>query len=168
MTQEDPALKKTSSASYKYKEWYKDKAGRKEICLYDLDQLALILLEPSGVFYFNQVGGHSCYQNFVEGIFSFVSDPVKKLHNIIAEYMLYKNGLAVEDADFLDKQFEQFDEVKYLRVDRTRLGDSVEAWVYVDIDQALVGEPKDYSEYYNMAFKGFGCTKGLLTWDNSD
>jgi hypothetical protein len=142
--------------------------SRKEICLYDLDRLGLILSEPSGVFYHNQVCGHSCLQKFEEGIFSYIRDDGNELHKTVSEYMLYKDRLTPEDADFLDDQFIQSSDAKYLRIDRNRLNDSMEAWVYVTIDQSLTGELKDESVYYNTAFKGFTCARAVLTWDNSD
>jgi hypothetical protein len=141
---------------------------RKEICLYDLDRLGLILLEPSEVFYYNQVYGHSCLQKFEEGIFSYIRDDGNELYKGISEYMLNKDRILPEDADFLDNQFIQSSDAKYLRIDRCRLNDSMEAWVYVIIDQLFNNSPKDESAYYNTAFKGFTCTKAVLTWDNSD
>jgi hypothetical protein len=141
---------------------------RKEICLYDLNRLGLILLEPSGVFYYNQVCGHSCLQKFEEGIFSYIRDDGQELYKSVSEYLLYKNSLATGDADFIDSQFIQSCDAKYLRVDRNRLGNSMEAWVYVIIDQSLNDDMKNESVYYNTAFKGFACTGAVLTWDNSD
>jgi hypothetical protein len=145
---------------------------KKEICLYDLDRLGLILLEPSGVFYYNQVCGHSCLQKFEEGIFSYILDDGQELYKAVSECLLYKNNLTPEDADFLDNQFIQCD-AKYLRVDRNCLGNSMEAWVYVTIDQCSIEQSfndnlKNESVYYNTAFKGFTCTGAVLTWDNSD
>jgi hypothetical protein len=141
---------------------------RKEICLYDLDRLGLILLEPSGVFCYNQVCGHSCLQKFEEGVFSYVRDDGNELYKEVSEYLLYKDSLTPEDADFLDSQFIQSYDTKYLRVDRNRLDDSMEAWVYVTVDQSLINNLKNESVYYNTAFKGFTCTGAVLTWDNSD
>ena len=33
---------------------------KREVCLYGLEQLALIIKSKSGVYYFNQAGGYSC------------------------------------------------------------------------------------------------------------
>jgi hypothetical protein len=141
---------------------------RKEVCLYDLDCLGLILLDPSGVFYYNQACGHSCLQKFEEGVFSYIRDEGNKLHKAISEYMLNKDRILPEDADYLDDQFTRSWDAKYLRIDRNRLNDSMEAWIYVTIDQSLTDSLKDESVYYNTAFKGFTCAKAVLTWDNSD
>jgi hypothetical protein len=146
---------------------------RKEICLYNLDRLGLILSEPSGVFYYNQVCGHACLQKFAEGVFSYIRDDGNELYKAVSKSMLYKDHLTIEDTDFLDSQFIQSFNAKYLRVDRNRLDDSMEAWVYVTIDQPSIGQSfndslKSESVYYNTAFKGFTCTGAVLTWDNSD
>jgi hypothetical protein len=141
---------------------------RKEICLYDLDRLGLILLEPSGVFYYNQVCGHSCLQKFEEGFFSYIRDDGHELYKAVSEYLLYKSPLTPEDADFLDSQFMQSFDAKYLKVDRDRLNESMEAWVYVIIDQSLNNNLESESAYYNTAFKNFTSTGAVLTWDNSD
>jgi hypothetical protein len=130
-------------------------------------------LEPSGVFYYNQVCGHSCLQKFEEGVFSYIRDDGNELYKTVSEYLLYKDRLAPEDADFLDGQFIRSSDTKYLRIDRNRLNDSMEAWVYVTIDQRSINQPfddnfKGESVYYNTAFKGFTCTGAVLTWDNSD
>jgi hypothetical protein len=82
--------------------------------------------------------------------------------------MQYKYCLTSKDADFLDAQFMQSFDAKYLRVDRSRLDGSMEAWVYVTADQSFNGNVKDESVYYNTAFKGFTGTGAVLTWDNSD
>jgi hypothetical protein len=141
---------------------------RKEICLYDLDRLGLILLEPSGIFYHNQICGHACLQRFEEGFFAYIRDDGKELYKAVSEYTLYKDHLTPEDADVLDGQFIQSFDAKYLRVDRSRLNDSMEAWVYVTIDQSFNDNIKDESVYYNTAFKGFTSSRAVLTWDNSD
>jgi hypothetical protein len=57
---------------------------------------------------------------------------------------------------------------KYLKVDRSRLNDSMEAWIYVTIDQSFNDSIKDESVYYNTAFKGFASSRAVLTWDYSD
>jgi hypothetical protein len=146
---------------------------KKEICLYDLDRLGLVLLEPSGVFYYNQVCGHACLQKFAEGVFSYIRDDGNELHKTVSEYLLNKDRLTPEDADFLDGQFMRSSDAKYLRVDRNRLDNSMEAWVYVAIDQCSIEQSlsnglKNESVYYNTAFKGFSCAGAVLTWDNSD
>ena len=96
----------------------------------------------------------SCLQKFEEGIFSYIRDDGNELHKVISEYMLYK--------------FTRSFDAKYLRIDRSRLNDSMEAWVYVIIDQSFNANMEGESVYYYTAFKGFACTRAVLTWDNSD
>jgi hypothetical protein len=125
---------------------------RKEICLYDLDRLGLILLEPSGAFYYNQVCGHSCLQNFAEGIFSYIRDDGNALYKIVSEYVLYKSCLTPEDADFLDSQFVQSADATYLRVDRNRLDDSIIPEITrLAVEEYSVTEEKALDMFYTSA-----------------
>ena len=68
-------------------------------------------------------------------------------------------GLDLEDADFIDSVLDAW-RYRYIRVDRDRLKESIEAWVWVvltpDSEPAL--------------FRGFEPypRPGILTWANSD
>ena len=133
--------------------------GGKTVCLYNLSGLGLILEdESSDITYFNQVAGHCCGQRYAKGIFVFVDDDPQKLHDVVAHNMTNKWTLSVEDADFLDAIFADSDSAKHLSVDRTRLKQSAEAWVYVKIDLNVENE----------SYTGFNAESGILTWDNSD
>ena len=147
---------------------------KKQIRLYSLNQLALILSEPSGIYYYNQVGGHACYQEEAEGILVFVEDDCKNLYKRITEYSIEDHGrwlteLKEEDADHFDSLFRWAYEsliMRFaLRIDRTKLKESKEAWVHVILEH-------DIPEYRPMPnefnFTGFHCKNGILTWDNSD
>lgn len=61
---------------------------------------------------------------------------------------------------------------RMLSVDRYKLNESVEAWIYVDISprEELVKEIEEKGEevYPMYEFIGFGRCKGVLTWNNSD
>ena len=101
------------------------------------------------------------------------------------------NGIDEESASFIDGLLHRMRETRFLTVDRSRLHDSHEAWVYVDIaDQPL--EPVTYGSATNLGLTdagrdekdsghshlpmpailymifGFGASKGVLTWSNSD
>ena len=133
--------------------------GGKTVCLYNLSRLGLILEdESSEVTYFNQVAGHSCSQRYAKGVFVFVDDEPPKLYKTIAPYMTNRYTLSVEDADFLDAAFADSDCATHLSVDRTKLEESAEAWVYVKIDP----------DVENLSYTGFNAGAGILTWDNSD
>ena len=135
------------------------KPGGKTVCLYGLSVLGLILEDASSdVTYFNQTTGFSCHQRKTKGVFVFVDDDVKELYNVIALYMTNKEKLSVEDADFLDTAFTSSYGAKHLSVDRTKLGESGEAWIYVKIDPHVE----------NGSYAGFSAETGILTWDNSD
>jgi hypothetical protein len=68
-------------------------------------------------------------------------------------------GLDREDADLIDRVLRDC-HVAGIVVDRTRLGDSHEAWVHVVIEGEADGS----------SFTGFGPypRAGILTWPNSD
>ena len=90
--------------------------------------------------------------------FVFVDDEPPKLYKAIAPYMTNRYTLSVEDADFLDAAFADSDCATHLSVDRTKLEESAEAWVYVKIDP----------DVENWSYTGFNAGAGILTWDNSD
>jgi hypothetical protein len=139
---------------------------RKEVCLYELPCLGLIIEESSGVFYYNQCGGHCCFQNFAEGILSIIRE-YKGAYKTIADYTENKEHLTLEDADFIDKELSKHEETSFLTVDRTMLEESMEAWIYVNINEGEASEVAK-GDMWNAAFKNFTSTKGVLTWENSD
>jgi hypothetical protein len=133
--------------------------GGKTVCLYCLSGLGLILEdESSEVTYFNQVAGHFCSQRYAKGTFVFLDDDPPSLYKIIVPYMTNRYTFSVEEADFLDAAFANSDCAKHLSVDRTKLEESAEAWVYVKIDPDIE----------NWSYAGFNVEMGILTWDNSD
>jgi len=115
--------------------------------LYDLKQPALIFLNEPGPLYRNQTGGVSCYQSEERGALlpvpNYVVDSLpRRLKNYIR--------LSHEDADKIDDIWSRMQGLGNLTVDRKRLGESGEAWVYVHID-----------------FRGYS-GPAVLTWENSD
>ena len=135
-------------------------SSKKEIQLYTLEQLALILDVPSDICYINQTSGILCKHRAADGVLVFVDDCGKRLHDKIYEYMENRGELSEKDADYLDSLFMEKYTEQFFTVDRTRLKFSDEAWLYVCIDQARAKE-------FNL-FSGFSATHGVLTWDNSD
>ena len=135
----------------------------KTVSLYHLRQLGLIILEPSGILYYNQVGGTLCYQEYAEGILTFPYDPDGKLKEFLAECMLdisSSNPITAKDADYIDALFENSCGAVPLKVNRDKLNQSYEAWLHVSID---------YSEkYWNRMHTGFSRVEGILTWENSE
>jgi len=133
--------------------------NEKIISLYNLSELGLILEDTtSNVVYLNQTGGLLCHQRYARGIFVFVENWNKSLLKIIAPYMENVVGLTAKDADFLDAAFADTDNADHISVDRTKLEQSAEAWIFVKIN------PDAGSDYYS----GFSAKAGILTWENSD
>ncbi|MDU0200831.1 MULTISPECIES: DUF6210 family protein [Paenibacillus] len=131
----------------------------RKVCLYGLEQLALIIKTKSGVFYYNQVGGYSCLQPSVEGILTILDDDTKQLLKDLSNFCLNKTKLTIEDANFLDDFFRTNKVGKFLSIDREKLDDSMEAWLNVIID----------IETIDKAFiNRFDEDEGILTWSNSD
>jgi hypothetical protein len=143
-------------------------AVRKEVCLYDLTTLGLIISESSGVFYYNQCGGLSCMHNYEEGIFTFIYGAPHTLYKRIADYTVdMMDGLKPEDADFIDSVLAKYTETNFLSVDRSMLDKSMEAWIYVNIDEEKIRNTTG-RDSWRIGFKGFSSSKGVLTWENSD
>ena len=146
---------------------------KKVVNLLPLKQLALILHEPTGIYYSNQAGGMMCYHPETEGVLVFVGDRFDRLYDKLSHsyFHLYDDtdGLKKEDADYLDSIFMR--KAKYLRVDRSKLEESMEAWIHVVFEP---GFPKIERDIHSMFSglspfcSGFDCKSGILTWDNSD
>jgi hypothetical protein len=123
-----------------------------QISLYSLEQAAVILLSEDGVVYSNQAGGSACMQPREKGFLIPISNdpPLADLHKSSLPFKLMEVcrdliGIDSEVADALDSVLAA--ELEYpILVDRSRIGESMEAWVYVLFDER----------------------KGLLTWPNSD
>jgi hypothetical protein len=64
-------------------------------------------------------------------------------------------------ADYIDGFLVKDGYTRFLRVDRSRLEESHEAWIYVDV----LAEEGDRRL---ALISGFSATKGILTWPNSD
>lgn len=146
----------------------------KRIILYDLEEPMLLISAKSGVLYQNQAGGNLCYQMELEGVLMPLgistanSSSIEKL-NFSSE----KKGISRDVADAIDDILSSETETKFLRVDRERMHESMEAWIYVrvtssqgdfsTIESALLthNTPLSYSF-------GFGLCSGVLTWPNSD
>jgi hypothetical protein len=164
------------------------------IRLYESGGLGLIVLFPSGVLYSNQVGGYSCRQPEAEGVYLPIVDEVVNqeapLHKYFTGPKLFgacANGIDNEDADVIDEILHSQSLTAFISVDRSKLKESCEAWVYVKIANQLPERPVSYSsgvgktasgltitddEYpsgiYMYSLYGFGECTGILTWNNSD
>lgn len=136
------------------------------IKLYDTEEAGYIILYPSGVYYTNQAGGYACLQPFEEGVYVPSNNITFKLEDKLSEYFTgekWKGMCAYEidkdDADFIDGLLKECYPTRFLTVNRERLGDSVEAWIYVKGVCAEENIP---------IISGFGEFEAVLTWLNSD
>jgi hypothetical protein len=135
----------------------------RRVVLWNVEGVVAIVLERSGVTYTNQTCGHVCMQPEAEGILVPFNDdapldePDRALHYRLARTLESAHWLTPELADQVDSVLAGSPETRGATVDRSRLRDSHEAWVYVD----LRADACDL-------LTGFGSTKAVLTWPNSD
>lgn len=143
--------------------------NKPRIMVWGLNQAGLIILGKSGVIYHNQTGGNNCMQRCEEGYLVPLADcylveesPVETYQCPI-ERSLRKmdwwpgRGIDEERASQIDDLLRSSGYTKGLSVDRQRMHESEEAWVYVNV------QPAELAEY-----SGFGSCKGVLVWMNSD
>jgi hypothetical protein len=146
----------------------------KRIILYDLEEPMLLISAKSGVLYQNQAGGNLCYQMEFEGVLMPLGISTANSRSIgKLNFSSEKKGISRDVADAIDDILSSETETKFLRVDRERMHESMEAWIYVrvtssqgdfpTIESALLtrNTPLSYSF-------GFGLCSGVLTWPNSD
>lgn len=143
-------------------------ANRPKIDLY-LNQAGVIILFKSGVIYQNQTCNTACMQRCEEGILLLVCYAYlvaalpEPLYLCPIESGLKKmewgpvEGIDEKRASEIDDLLQSESPTKHITVDRSRLNESEEAWVYVTL------EPGEYGFY-----QGFGSCKGVLVWGNSD
>lgn len=131
--------------------------------------LGLIVLQPSGVFYTHETGGYACYHDKAEGVFAPIhQDNEDNQESMLIDYFTgpkwngwCSDSIDEETAGYVDYVLSLSPSTSYLKVDRTRLGNSREAWIHVD-----VVEPTEDPEL--SPIHGFGECKGILVWSNSD
>jgi hypothetical protein len=129
------------------------------IRIWETHSLGLILIRETGVIVVNQTNGVACQQSEAEGIYVPLQTDAQEIEEFFAGYERLDNAAA----DFLDEYFRRdgHGNLRFLSVDRARLNESLEAWVYVNVAQPD-GDPR-----LNL-IQGFGKTGGILTWSNSD
>ncbi len=166
------------------------------IQLYDAIGIGLIIKYPSGVRYSNQVGGVACLQWEAEGVYVPLYNDIIPQEQMLRDHFTghkWKgacfNGIDTETADYIDDILQANITTRFIRVDRNRLDESVEAWIHVLIsappDKHIVNYDEDKgigvsSDGDTMHDKdhampvllypifGFGESYGILTWTNSD
>ncbi|RKI44559.1 hypothetical protein D7Y27_13325 [Corallococcus sp. AB004] len=139
------------------------------IRLYDSASVGLILLWPTGILYSNQAGGSFCLQPQAEGAFLPLVDELVAQAELLRQHFTgpkwrgaCANGLDEETAQEVDRILGLSFVTRDLgvRVDRARLGESHEAWVYVEVP----AQPENGS----VCLERIPASQGILTWPNSD
>src|SRR5262249_24428997 len=134
------------------------------ILLYGLHSVGLIIPCSSGVIYQNQTGGYSCSQDTVEGVFlPLYCEPISHYPELYNYFYKGKwegncaNGIDEETANFIDATLSRLPGHSGIKVDRSCMPDSHEAWVHVTVaDPSTIG-----------LLEGFGPLQAILTWPNS-
>jgi hypothetical protein len=176
--------------------------GQPVISLYGLEGLALIVECPSGVLYTKQAGGTFCMHPIAEGVLVPLGSECRLQEKLAALFARQAIQLKPAHADALDIILRMPEEpyvvtpTFFLEVDRGRLDESMEAWLYVTIlacpEEHMVGfaldrdgnlsgaqtlsgrawSPDDQPELGPHAslypLSGFGRRSAVLTWPNSD
>lgn len=140
------------------------------VLLYSLFEPALVIAWKSGVVYQNQVRGTFCDQLELEGILApldFEPSEVEELMRITTE----QYSISEELADQIDAMLHRRLSIKFISVDRERLKESCEAWVFVKLgampaEDSCDSYPRE-DNYYGDLFGFAGC-RAVLTWANSD
>ncbi len=140
--------------------------------LYDLAGTALVIPHATGIIYSNQAGGHACLQPKAEGFLVPIANDVglapthdfRSPENDLFKYFtnLHSCGapLTETDAQKIESIMHKLPMWDGLSVDRDRLDDSVEAWVFVTIAE---------TEQKPILVNGLSYPlSAILTWTNSD
>jgi hypothetical protein len=176
--------------------------GKPVISLRGLDQLALIVEHPSGVLYTSQAGGVSCMHPVTEGVLVPIGSGCRveeKLEAFFAENAMPQLPAHADALDWIlrtpDKPY-VVTPTFFLEVDRSRLHESMEAWLFVTVvacpDEHMISfssdrdgrlsniwtlsgrawSPDDQPELgphpTGYPLTGFGRRSAVLTWPNSD
>lgn len=144
--------------------------------LFDAVGSGIVICCESGILIANQTGGTSCLQPEAEGIYV----PLRNDYGLIeptleAELTAYftgpkhggagaTSGLDIADADFIDAQLVRVRLASEARVDRSRLSESHEAWIYLTIS----GDETEDEDLALFAHFTPYPRSGILTWPNSD
>lgn len=162
--------------------------------LTDVPWLGLIIEHKTGISYQNQVGGHACNQRALEGFYvplepafltedtpdrfksatfkreaysGYALDYQRAMEIIFGKYGGHcYSGIDNETADAIDEllNLRRGSVGKFVKVDRDRLAESMEAWVWMaPVEPLLSSLPGPiFSAMSHVSLKG------VLTWANSD
>jgi hypothetical protein len=124
------------------------------------DYFGIILPYATGFVFTNQVGGHACNHPELEGLFIPLDDGEERPTREAFQQHFHGSWatLTNEEATMIDGALLKGN-LGFITVDRTRLPDSVEAWVHVLLDWERTRFLTDFDSKINQ---------GILTWENSD
>ena len=139
--------------------------GTMNVTLHAFPDIGLIVKAATGVIYSNQAGGFACLQPEVEGFFVPLRTPFG-MRALYALQGIFSSGFDAEDG-IDDETAERMDwllsrqGLKCIRVDRSKLTESWEAWVHVTVSGEL-----DYKVPLEGAVPER--LEAVLIWPNSD
>lgn len=161
----------------KIDEW-EEKYGRlyslPYVTLMGTEEIGLILEYTSGIAYHHQIGGLSCIDKRIEGVYmpigsGFLRDQPSVLDQL-NKYFLdvhggrCDGGINNDDANFIDTTLLRFErDLISIKTDRSKLSESMEAWIYVNIE-ILSDNPR----IIETIIGNVETTKAVLIWPNSD
>jgi hypothetical protein len=132
----------------------------RELCLYNLEQTAVIVLDDSGIQYFSNSGGTAAVQSRAVGFLVPLSNdppadqPELALAGRLSAVVKDKNGLSLADAHHINELLRELSSTDVCFVNEERLQQSLESWVHV-----FVRPQGDYSQ-----FQGFDEFEAVLVW----
>jgi hypothetical protein len=136
---------------------------RARVRLWGLEAPMLVIADPAGARYFNQVGGTSCSQEELQGFLcplDLDEAGYERLEKICGlPFLIDTASISNEVADAIDELLASKPSTAFVRVDRGRLAESYEAWVHVILEAGANAA---------VPLHGFGAARGVLTWPNSD
>lgn len=128
--------------------------------------VGIIISYKSGVFFTNQTGGLACHHPIYEGIYTplDLDNPISffndiHLADIFDAYTTKDFIITLDDADKLDIIFSKHPNMKRFIVDRSKLKESEEAWIYVIMK---------HDNYQYADIQGFKECKAVIIYENSD
>lgn len=131
-----------------------------KICLYNLEQLGVILLDQDGPTYFNLVGGNNRVDVTAQGFFVPVSNdppvdaPELALPSRLSGITKNMVGLSKDLTQPINQLLMEISSSDHYEVDETKLDQSSEGWVYLKV----------IPEGEFSTFDGFVPFEAVLTW----
>lgn len=137
-----------------------------EVELPDVANVCLIVGHPTGVRYEHQCGGLACRHNTLEGFLVPLEESAQMAEALSAYFYdgpKYQghcyDGFDEDDARFVDALIAAGGSA-WARVDRQRLADCCEAWVFLKIEAGYICVPYCYGSDPG--------TTVVMIWENSD